>query len=69
MGIYLSVFDVDAVASSCADEMFDVVSVAVCDFVNDDDDDAVADAAKSLVSEADGDLRILFALNGGIGSI
>lgn len=66
--IYLSVFEVDgAVTSSCGDEMFAVVSVVVCDFVSDDDDAAVA--ATSLLSDADGDLRILFALNGGIGSM
>lgn len=56
----------DDVAPSSADEVFDDVNVPVCDF--DSDDDAAA-AAGSLLSDADGDLRILFALNGGIGSI
>lgn len=72
IGIHLSVFDVDDGASSCGDEILDVVaSMPVWDLDSDDDDDdaAAADAAVSLVSDADGDLRILFALNGGIGSI
>lgn len=73
--IHLSVIDVDEAALSSADDVFDVVSVPVWDFDN-DDDAAAADAAAaadevavSLVSDADGDLRILFALNGGIGSM
>lgn len=69
--IYFSAID-DAAPSS-ADVVFDDVNVPVWDFDSDDEVDAAAaaadDAAASLVSDADGDLRILFALNGGIGSI
>lgn len=43
--------------------VFDVFTMLVADVFND------VEAAVSLVSDADGDFRILFALNGGIGSM